>query len=72
MKEIQNGISGAQSVVPTQHISTLSLDVFTPQEIARLISARDRFQHGMLNDQTGDHKRLLFTRWLYQQGKIAG
>ncbi len=43
---------------------------FTPAEVARLQTTRDRAQAGTLNEWTGDFKRLRFARWLYEQGRL--
>ena len=57
---------------PAIQAATLSTDDFTPQEIARLISARDRFRRGELADWQTQPSRLLFARWLYEHGRIRG
>ena len=48
------------------------LGLFTPDEVARLQELRDLIEHGRVGELTGDYKRLLFARWLYQQGKLEG
>lgn len=52
--------------------STVDLNCFTPQELARLLAARNRHLRGDLNEWTEDYKRLRFARWLYQRGAIDG
>jgi hypothetical protein len=37
-----------------------------------LLAARNRIQHGDLNEWTSDYKRLRFARWLYEHGYIEG
>ncbi len=52
--------------------NVLDLEAFTPQDLARLTTARARHQEGALNEWTEDHKRLRFARWLYEHGQIDG
>ena len=62
--------TSAGSVVSTRETGALNREGFTQQEIARLVSTRDRFQSGDLNEWTEDYKRLLFARWLYEHGQL--
>jgi len=65
------GLEPATDLAPVHPAKTLSLELFSPGEIARLISARDHFLNGDLNESPGDYKRIRFARWLYQHGKIS-
>ena len=51
---------------------SLDLDLFTPEELARLEAARERLTAEALDEPTPEYKRLLFARWLYEQGHIGG
>lgn len=51
---------------------TLATDIFTPDEAMRLVAARGRYVRGELDECTDEHRRLLFSRWLYEHGKITG
>lgn len=52
--------------------STLDLAQFTPEELARLDATRARLSEHELDEVTPEYKRLLFARWLYEQGQISG
>jgi len=52
--------------------TTLDLDLFTPEELARLDATRARLSEHALDEVTPEYKRLLFARWLYEQGHIGG
>jgi len=52
--------------------STLDLEGFTPQELARMLASRNRYLRGDMNEWTDDYKRLRFARWLYERGVIDG
>jgi hypothetical protein len=52
--------------------STLDLDQFTPEELARLEATRERLTAQALDEPTPEYKRLLFARWLYEHGHIGG
>jgi hypothetical protein len=66
--------ASAQNVeqVEQETLVALALAGFTPAETARLLAARNRIQHGDLNEWTDDYKRLRFARWLYEHGYIEG
>ena len=49
---------------------TLNLDLFSTDEATRLQELRERIEHGRVTELDQDHKRLLFARWLYEQGKL--
>jgi hypothetical protein len=66
------GHGSAKSVMPAQPAMTLSLGMFSPAEIAKLVSARDRFLSGAMHEWTEDHKRLQFAKWLYEHRRISG
>ncbi len=53
-----------------ESLAALTAAGFTPAEVARLQTNRDRAQAGTLNEWTGDFKRLRFARWLYEQGRL--
>jgi hypothetical protein len=53
-------------------VPALDLDLFSTEELARLHDLRERIASGRVGELTGDYRRLLFARWLYQQGKIEG
>jgi hypothetical protein len=53
-------------------VPALDLDLFNTDEMARLHELRERIASGRVGELTGDYRRLLFARWLYQQGKIDG
>jgi len=53
-------------------LPALDLNQFTPDELTRLHDLRERIANGRVGELTGDYRRLLFARWLYQQGKIEG
>jgi hypothetical protein len=48
------------------------LGAFTPQELARLLRARMRYQDGTLNEHDAVYMRLRFYRWLWEQGELDG
>ncbi len=52
--------------------NALDLAVFTPQDLTRMLAARERHEQGALNEWTDDYKRLRFARWLYEHGQIDG
>jgi predicted urease superfamily metal-dependent hydrolase len=58
--------------VEQETLVALALAGFTPAETARLLTARNRIQHGDLNEWTDDYKRLRFARWLYEHGHLEG
>ena len=66
--EMQSFLGNAASAAD----SPLDLEGFTPEELARMLSARNRHLHGDLNEWTDDYKRLRFARWLYERGLIDG
>jgi hypothetical protein len=45
---------------------------FSAEEMTRLRAARDRHEHGELQEWLGDYKRLRFARWLYEHGALTG
>jgi hypothetical protein len=51
---------------------SLDLDLFTPEELARLEATRERMTAEAPDEPTPEYKRLLFARWLYEQGYIGG
>ncbi len=53
-------------------LPALDLDSFNTEEMTRLHDLRERIASGRVGELTGDYRRLLFARWLYQQGKIDG
>jgi hypothetical protein len=53
-------------------LPALDLDLFSTEEMAHLHDLRERIASGRVGELTGDYRRLLFARWLYQQGKIEG
>ncbi len=57
-----------------QHALLPALDLasFNTDEMTRLHDLRERIASGRVGELTGDYRRLLFARWLYQQGKIEG
>ena len=60
------------NVEPDALRPALDLDLFSTEEMARLHDLRERIASGRVGELTGDYRRLLFARWLYQQGKIEG
>ena len=48
------------------------LEFFASEEAAKLAATRSRYLRGELNESATEHKRLLFARWLYEHGKLAG
>lgn len=55
---------------PTSLAMALDLALFTPDEVTRLDALRRRIDEGRMGELTDDYKRLMFARWLRQQGKI--
>lgn len=55
-----------------QEQSSLDLDQFSSEELARLDATRARLNEHELDEATPEYKRLLFARWLYEQGHIGG
>ena len=53
-------------------LPALDLTSFNTEEMTRLHDLRERIASGRVGELTGDYRRLLFARWLYQQGKIEG
>jgi hypothetical protein len=53
-------------------LPALDLDSFNTEEMTRLHDLREQIASGRVGELTGDYRRLLFARWLYQQGKIEG
>ena len=53
-------------------LPALDLDLFNTEEMTRLHDLRELVASGRVGELTGDYRRLLFARWLYQQGKIEG
>jgi hypothetical protein len=51
---------------------TLDLALFNTDDITRLQELRERIEHGRVTELDDDHKRLLFARWMYEQGKLDG
>ncbi len=51
-------------------LAALTAAGFSAAEVARLQATRSRAQEGVLNEWTGDYKRLRFARWLYEQGRL--
>jgi hypothetical protein len=45
---------------------------FTTGEIARLMALRDCFERGDYRELSQEHKRLLFVRWLIENGRLSG
>jgi hypothetical protein len=44
---------------------------FSPHEANRLVELKLRCQRGDLDDPTDTQKRLLFIRWLVQNGRLS-
>lgn len=44
---------------------------FSAPEAGRLVELKRRCERGDLNDPTDTEKRLLFVRWLVQQGSLS-
>lgn len=42
----------------------------TADEQSQLLALRQRITDGEVHEWTGDYKRLRFTRWLYEQGRM--
>jgi hypothetical protein len=57
---------------PDALLPALNLELFNTEEMTRLHDLRERIASGRVGELTGDYRRLLFARWLYQQGKIEG
>jgi hypothetical protein len=57
---------------PAAQAEELDGALFSREEMARLRAARDRHQHGELQEWLGDYKRLRFARWLYEHGDLTG
>jgi hypothetical protein len=45
---------------------------FSTREIQRLIALRDRAERGDFRELSQEHKRLLFVRWLVENGRLSG
>jgi hypothetical protein len=52
--------------------AALDLSLFTTEEITRMHDLRERIGQGRMGELTDDYKRLMFARWMYQQGKLEG
>lgn len=50
---------------------SLSLLGFTEEQISRLLLYRVRYRSGYYQRDPLVERRLAFTRWLYQQGKLS-
>jgi len=61
--------SAGEPAAPTEEVDGVT---FSLEETARLRAARDRHQHGELQEWLGDYKRLRFARWLYEHGALTG
>ena len=44
---------------------------FSPDEANRLVALKLRCERGDLDDPTDAQKRLLFARWLFQNGRLS-
>jgi hypothetical protein len=44
---------------------------FSPREAARLVRLKLRWARGQIREFTAEQKRLLFIRWLVQQGRLT-
>jgi hypothetical protein len=43
---------------------------FSGEEIASLFRFKELYQRGTYHEATPEYKRLVFVRWLYQQGRM--
>jgi hypothetical protein len=43
---------------------------FSNEEIARLFSFKELYRRGAYQEATPEYKRLVFVRWLYEQGRL--
>ncbi len=43
---------------------------FTPEEVARLVRARQAVANGRYTDVTDEHRKLLFVQWLIEHNKL--
>jgi hypothetical protein len=71
-KQVTGNISNKESTQEARLADAQGLEVFTSDETAKLVAARGRYLRGELNESTSEHKWLLFARWLYEHGKLAG
>ena len=71
-KQATGNTGNKESTQEARLADAQGLEVFTSEEAAKLMAARSRYLRGELNESTTERKRLLFARWLYQHGKLAG
>ncbi len=51
-------------------IEVEEVEGFTPEEVARLIMARQAVANGRYTDVTNEHRKLLFVQWLIEHNKL--
>lgn len=56
----------------TELALAVDLSCFSPEEVARLVAARDTVEQGIRNEDPTVYRRLRFVRWLHEQGQFAG
>ena len=60
-----------QAYIPTlTEVSNLAHAGFSSEEIAGLFTVKKLYQRGAYDEATPEYKRLVFARWLYQQGRL--
>lgn len=48
----------------------IEVEGFTPEEVARLVKARQAIASGRYTDVTNEHRKLLFVQWLIEHNKL--
>ncbi len=69
--ELWKGKRKAVNIQPSGGDSTDLLAAFTPEEIDRLFRLRSAVARGRCTEATPEYKRLVFARWLVQEGRLA-
>ena len=51
-------------------IEVEEVEGFTPEEVVRLVRARQAVASGRYTDVTNEHRKLLFVQWLIEHNKL--
>jgi hypothetical protein len=57
--------------VETGPIDVEGLDLFTSEEVARLLKVKQAVVDGRYTDITNEHRKLLFVQWLVEHGRLS-
>ena len=62
--------ANVEALSATAAMLGLQAQGFSPREAARLVRLKARYARGQIREFTTEQKRLLFIRWLVQQGRL--